>query len=73
MNKRRIPRSVQFVGCQRCGETEKTLRRVDGALLCPRCAGAPVSGSDTAAAPVPRGMQRGPLVLQEIRIDDKEE
>lgn len=73
MSKRRIPRSVQFVGCQRCGETEKTLRRVGGALLCPRCAGAPVSGSDTAAAAGARGMWRGPLVLREIREDDKEE
>nr|DAQ49502.1 MAG TPA: PriA DNA helicase Cys-rich region (CRR) domain [Caudoviricetes sp.] len=63
---------MQFVGCQRCGETEKTLRRVGGTLLCHRCAGAPVSGSDTAAAAGARGMRRGPLVLREIR-DDKEE
>lgn len=73
MSKRGIPRSVQFVGCQRCGETENTLRRVGSALLCPRCAGAPVSGSDTAAAAGPRGVRRGPLVLREIGIDDKEE
>ena len=61
--------NVQFVGCERCGETEKTLRRVDGVLLCPRCAGRPVPKSGTAAPGGARGSRLGPLVLQEIDVD----
>ena len=62
---------AQFVGCERCGETEKTLRRVDGVLLCPRCAGRPVPKSGTAAPGGARGSRRGPLVLQEIDVDEE--
>lgn len=73
MSRRVIPRSVQFVGCAMCGETEKTLRRVGEDLLCSVCAGRAVSRLDTAAPVGARGSRRGPLVLQEIEIDDKEE
>ena len=73
MSRRAIPRSVQFMGCAVCGETEKNLRRVGEDLLCPVCAGQTVSKSDTAAPVGARGSRRGPLVLREISIDEKEE
>ena len=73
MSRRAIPRSVRFVGCAMCGETEKTLRRVGEDLLCPMCAGRTVSRSDTAAPVGVRGSRCGPLVLREISIDEKEE
>nr|DAI10986.1 MAG TPA: adenylate kinase [Caudoviricetes sp.] len=73
MSRRVIPRSVQFMGCAMCGETEKTLRRVGEDLLCSVCAGRAVSRSDTAAPVGARGSRRGPLVLREINIDEKEE
>ena len=63
----------QMVGCAMCGETEKTLRRVGEDLLCSVCAGQAVSRSDTAAPVGARGSRRGPLVLREISIDEKEE
>lgn len=63
----------QMVGCAVCGETERTLRRVGENLLCPVCAGQAVSRSDTAAPVGARGSRRGPLVLREISIDEKEE
>lgn len=68
-----IPRSVRFVGCAVCGETERTLRRVGENLLCPVCAGQTVSKSDTAAPAGIRGSRSGPLVLREIIIDEKED
>lgn len=55
MSRRVIPRSVQFMGCAMCGETEKTLRRVGEDLLCSVCAGRAVSRSDTAAPVGARG------------------
>lgn len=73
MSRRVIPRSVQFMGCAMCGETEKTLRRVGEDFLCSVCAGRAVSRSDTAAPVGARGSRRGPLVLREISIDEKEE
>ena len=73
MSRRVIPRSVRFMGCAMCGETEKTLRRVGEDLLCSVCAGRAVSRSDTAAPVGARGSRRGPLVLREISIDEKEE
>lgn len=73
MSRRVIPRSVQFMGCAMCGETEKPLRRVGEDLLCSVCAGRAVSRSDTAAPVGARGSRRGPLVLREISIDEKEE
>lgn len=73
MSRRVIPRSVQFMGCAMCGETEKALRRVGEDLLCSVCAGRAVSRSDTAAPVGARGSRRGPLVLREINIDEKEE
>ena len=73
MSRRVIPRSVQFMGCAMCGETEKTLRRVGEDLLCSVCAGRAVSRPDTAAPVGARGSRRGPLVLREINIDEKEE
>lgn len=73
MSRRVIPRSVQFMGCAMCGETEKTLRRVGEDLLCSVCAGRAVSRSDTAAPVGARGSRRGPLVLREINIDEEEE
>lgn len=73
MSKRAILRSVRFVGCAVCGETEKTLCRVGENLLCPVCAGRAVSRSDTAAPVGARGSRRGPLVLREISIDEREE
>lgn len=73
MSRRVIPRSVQFMGCAMCGETEKTLRRVGEDLLCSVCAGRAVSRSDTAAPVGARGSRRGPLVLREISIDEKED
>ena len=73
MSRRVIPRSVQFMGCAVCGETERTLRRVGENLLCPVCAGQAVSKSDTAAPAGVRGSRRGPLVLREISIDAKED
>lgn len=73
MSKRAIPRSVRFVGCAMCGETGKTLRRVGEDLLCPVCAGRTVSKSDTVKPVGARGSRRGPLVLREISIDEKEE
>lgn len=73
MSRRVIPRSVQFMGCAMCGITEKTLRRVGEDLLCSVCAGRAVSRSDTAAPVGARGSRRGPLVLREISIDEKEE
>ncbi len=73
MSRRVIPRSVQFMGCAMCGETEKTLRRVGEDLLCSVCAGRAVSRSDTAAPVGARGSRRGPLMLREISIDEKEE
>lgn len=73
MSRRVIPRSVQFMGCAMCGETENTLRRVGEDLLCSVCAGRAVSRSDTAAPVGARGSRRGPLVLREISIDEKEE
>lgn len=73
MSRRVIPRSVQFMGCAMCGDTEKTLRRVGEDLLCSVCAGRAVSRSDTAAPVGARGSRRGPLVLREISIDEKEE
>ena len=73
MSRRVIPRSVQFLGCAMCGDTEKTLRRVGEDLLCSVCAGRAVSRSDTAAPVGARGSRRGPLVLREISIDEKEE
>lgn len=73
MSRRVIPRSVQFMGCAMCGETEKTLRRVGEDLLCSVCAGRAVSRSDTAAPVGAQGSRRGPLVLREISIDEKEE
>lgn len=73
MSRRVIPRSVQFMGCAMCGETEKTLRRVGEDLLCSVCAGRAVSRSDTAAPVGARGSRRGSLVLREISIDEKEE
>lgn len=73
MSRRVIPRSVQFMGCAMCGKTEKTLRRVGEDLLCSVCAGRAVSRSDTAAPVGARGSRRGPLVLREINIDEKEE
>ena len=73
MSRRVIPRSVQFMGCAMCGETEKTLRRVGEDLLCSVCAGRAVPRSDTAAPVGARGSRRGPLVLREINIDEKEE
>lgn len=73
MSRRVIPRSVQFMGCAMCGEAEKTLRRVGEDLLCSVCAGRAVSRSDTAAPVGARGSRRGPLVLREINIDEKEE
>lgn len=73
MSRRVIPRSVQFMGCAMCGETEKTLRRVGEDLLCSVCAGRAVSRSDTAAPVGARGSRRGPLALRKISIDEKEE
>lgn len=73
VSRRVIPRNVQFMGCAMCGETEKTLRRVGEGLLCPVCAGRAVSRSDTAAPVGARGSRRGPLVLREVEINDKEE
>lgn len=73
MSRRVIPRSVQFMGCALCGEMEKTLRRVGEDLLCSVCAGRAVSRADTAAPVGARGSRRGPLVLREISIDEKEE
>lgn len=73
MSRRVIPRSVRFVGCAMCGETEKTLRRVGEDLLCSVCAGRAVSKSDTAAPVGARGSRSGPLVLREISIDEKED
>lgn len=73
MSRRVIPRSVQFMGCAMCGETEKTLRRVGEGLLCPVCAEQAVSKSDTAAPAGVRGSRSGPLVLREISIDEKED
>ena len=73
MSRWAIPRSVRFVGCAMCGETEKTLRRVGEDLLCTVCAGRTVSKTDTAKPVGARGSRRGPLVLREISIDEKEE
>lgn len=73
MSRWAIPRSVRFVGCAMCGETEKTLRRVGEDLLCPVCAGRTVPKTDTAKPVGARGSRRGPLVLREISIDEKEE
>lgn len=64
--KRRIRKALGgravYVGCCRCGETEKTLRRAaDGQLYCPSCLPEPVPDSGTKSGADTRPVWEGDI------------